>query len=367
MLHRPKIRQLTKGEKYMQTDMHYYGTYAMARAAGIERDACFIIATAAQFVDDHANKETIKFRDGARIDTEATAHHSTNINNVKEDDQRMVWVPFHFLPGNEGEAYQEKMLCRKDSDIAKEMVRHALTLHDKVYALPLIGITAHVYADTFSHHGFSGYKSSLNKVDKGSFQFDEEHSNSIINYIRGKVDKFYEKFQANIAESLSKLGHGAVATFPDRPYLKWSFTYESQPDQRVERNNPKDFLDGCKALHLMFSEFVQSEPDYKADKGKSFEEIESIVQTILACEDDMQGRINAWKGAANSGRLFANGAEEIPDYDGSVWHSQRESLANENDSEVAISEPIYHFYQAASIHRTYILRDLLPDNNLVAH
>ena len=37
----------------MQLDMHYYATYAMARAAGIEPDDARIIATSAQFVDDN--------------------------------------------------------------------------------------------------------------------------------------------------------------------------------------------------------------------------------------------------------------------------------------------------------------------------
>ncbi|NQT09546.1 MAG: hypothetical protein HQ573_00015 [Desulfobacteraceae bacterium] len=50
----------------MQIDMHYYGTYAMARAAGITRNAAKVIATAAQFVDDNAAKNSIKFRDGGR-------------------------------------------------------------------------------------------------------------------------------------------------------------------------------------------------------------------------------------------------------------------------------------------------------------
>jgi len=352
----------------MQTDMHYYGTYAMARAAGIDRDACFIIATAAQFVDDHAHKETIKFKDGARIDTEATAHHSYDIQNIDTEDQRLVWVPFHFLPGNEGDTYQERMLCRKDSDIAKDMVKHALTLHDKVYALPLIGITAHVYADTFSHFGFSGYKSSLNKVDKDSFQFDESHSDSIVSYFKSKADKFFDKFRGNIAESISELGHGAIATFPDRPYLKWSFSYEATPDQRVERNNPKDFLDGCRALHSMFMQFAELSPGYKCpDGGKTFDEIEEVVWDILNHEAKMDGRIDAWKDAAAAGSLFASGSESIPEYDEGTWHAQRESLKDEDDSEVAISEPIYHFYQAASTHREYVLRDLLPTNNLIVH
>ena len=36
----------------MQYDMHYYGTYAMAAAAGIPKRDAESIATAAQFVDD---------------------------------------------------------------------------------------------------------------------------------------------------------------------------------------------------------------------------------------------------------------------------------------------------------------------------
>lgn len=351
----------------MQTDMHYYGTYAMARAAGIDKNACAIIATAAQGVDDHATDETIEFLDGARIDTEATAHHTKDVKNLSESDQRLVWVPFHFLPGNEGSSYQERMICRKDSEIAKAMVENALSMHGMTYALPLMGITAHVYADTFSHHGFSGYKSSLNKVDQDTFQFHDGHRPEIIDYIKRKARRLFETFEANIAEDASEMGHGAVATFPDRPYLKWSFSYEDRPGQTVERNNPEDFLDGCRALHAMFVRLAELEPEYKADDGKAFEEIEPFVRDILSCEKEMQGRIDAWKNAASDGHLFANGAEEIPDYDESAWHDQRIGLSEESDSRVAIGMPIYHFYQAASMHRNYVLRELLPANNLIAH
>ena len=43
----------------MQLDMHYYGTYAMARAAGINSNASATIATAAQFVDDNTAQSHI--------------------------------------------------------------------------------------------------------------------------------------------------------------------------------------------------------------------------------------------------------------------------------------------------------------------
>ena len=102
----------------MQLDMHYHGTYAMARAAGLTAAAAKMIATCAQFVDDNVAAGNVEFEDGARIDSEATAHHAVDVENLEPRDQRQVWVPFHFLPGNEGESYTERLKCRMDSEIA---------------------------------------------------------------------------------------------------------------------------------------------------------------------------------------------------------------------------------------------------------
>ena len=152
----------------MQVDMHYYATDALARAGGFTREHSRIIATASQFVDDNAgtwDDEEILFNDGARLDVEPTAHHVLNWTNwtgwmrkhgLAAHQQRRVRVPFHFLPGGEGETCLTRMVCRKDSEIAREMVEHHLAKNDKSYCLPLPGIMAHVYADTFSRYGFSG-------------------------------------------------------------------------------------------------------------------------------------------------------------------------------------------------------------------
>jgi len=364
----------------MQSDMHYYGTYAMARAAGIKQEACRVIATAAQFVDDHANKEEITFSDGARIDTEATAHHAEDLHNLMLADQRLIWVPFHFLPGGEGNSYFERMVCQKDSPIARQMVERNLSLHGKPYALALLGITAHVYADTFSHHGFSGFSSKLNKVEQESFRFSEDLSEEMHSYITHKAERFFRpklswkerlsrwasQIAGHVADDLSGLGHGGVATYPDRPYLKWSFTYDD--GRAVTRDNPADFLDGARALHGMFGRFAASSPEHADEAAaKSFGDIEEDVRTVIGVQADKQGRTDAWRQLAASGRLFGSGAEQIPPYDQNEWHSQRRGLSAMSSSSGAIAMPIYHFYQAAAVHRSYVLRDLLPAHGLVAH
>ena len=118
----------------MQIDMHYYGTYAMARAAGIEPDDARIIATSAQFVDDNTARSHVELRDGSRIDQEATAHHPINLSNRDDRDQRRVWAPFHFIPGNVGESYTERLKCRMDSAIVQELRDHHLTFWDRPFA-----------------------------------------------------------------------------------------------------------------------------------------------------------------------------------------------------------------------------------------
>lgn len=376
----------------MQTDMHYYATYAMARAAGINSDDAQIIATSAQFVDDNVARSHVEFRDGTRIDQEATAHHPINLSNRDHRDQRQVWVPFHFIPGNVGGNYTERLKCRMDSMIVRELCDHHLTYADRGFALQLLGIMAHVYADTFSHYGFSGVSSRGNKVDNGSFRFHEDVEDAnggtaqlspdMRKYVMEKAHRFFENrgnhgglipnIKGWFGEELSgALGHGSVATLPDRPYLVWSFDYE-RPDAvvggRSTRNNPATYLAGCRALHSMFTRFTKLRTNTRDDSGgQDFEDISPQVREVLLVQADKIGRIQAWQEAALSGRIFDSGGEKIPEYDGHIWNKQWDQLNNAENYEAARDLPIWQFYRAAALHRTYVLRDLLPKHGLAVN
>ena len=60
------------------------------------------------------------------------------------------------------------------------------------------------------------------------------------------------------------------------------------------------------------------------------------------------------------GRDFGSGDETIPEYNGHAWTGQWEELDGKEDNEAAMDLPVWLFYRAASLHRTYVLRDLLP-------
>lgn len=359
----------------MQLDMHYYGTYALARTAGLKPAVCRTIAFASQFIDDNAAKLNILFQDGARIDAQATAHHVSNIiANRDEADQRQVWVPFHFLPGNEGDEFSERLMCREDSKIARDMVTHHLGYADRNVGIYLMGVAAHVYADTFSHFGFSGVGSRRNKVLNDSFIFDQNLDPDIADYIKGKADVFFQwygksgGFIANIkswlAETVSgALGHGAVATYPDRPYLKWSFTYEYPQKKRVHRDNAATFLNGCQALHDMFSRFADRNTKHSDGSGVAFETIQDQITDILGYQARMEDRIKKWRTEAKKGSLGKK--FDIPLYKPETWMKESADMNSSENSGAALKSHLYRFYQAASIHRQFVLRELLPKNNLI--
>lgn len=363
----------------MDKDLHYYGTYALARAAGLKAATARRIAMAAEFVDDSTDNEILVHPDGARFRGEATAHHPYDLApNNDRDDQLLVWVPFHFLPGAEGATQSQRLICRKNSRLAQDMVKHHLDLADKTYGVELIGITAHVYADTFAHYGFSGVSSRVNRVAFETIKLG--------NYdpYQTKIERFFAKFgtqgsllknfRVNVmgegAEKASgALGHGSVATCPDQPYLEWQYAYE-MPDQAgthnvIERQNAADYLEGAAALHAMFLEFAARRKSLADPSGPmDFDAIRPKLEALIKTKGSGDERIAAWKVAIADSSFSRKTDEPVPDYDHTAWRDQTQGLASLETPEAASEVPAYHFHHAAAMHRNFVLRELLPTNGI---
>lgn len=365
----------------MQEDMHYYGTYAMARAAGMEVRNAQIVATAAQYVDDALVSDDDEHDDGGMFQIIATSHNNSECivdAALHHLEQRSIWVPFHFFPGNEGETLSERLGCVKDSKLSQEMVenhlRHAVLVKDE-YGLALMGVMAHVYADTFSHYGFSGVSSRNNAVKGGSFEFNVKNE-SVKNYITDKYDKFIAKYTPSFViknwrkvlsqvaeEAVGSLGHGGVGTYPDRPFLNWRFSYEKDHRDSGWRNNPGDYLEGCEKLHAAFSEYARNTGI--AGGQVSFDSIREKVSRIVGLEAAMDKRIAAWKKAIGGSELFAAEKNEALDYSPNDWEQQKQQFKNLPDSNQIAKKEIYQFHQAAIYHRDYTLKHLLPKYGIV--
>jgi len=367
----------------MQSDMHYYAIYALALLAGLSQKTAEVIATASQYVDDSIGNDTLDHESGAKLIPEATAHHTADVRNLDRDHQRYIWIPFHFLPGNQGQALTERLVCREDSPLAKEVVRHHLGLAQTPFAVELMGITAHVYADTFAHFGFSGVSSRRNKVDNEDLAileasartrryWDEEIPKWFRKY--GKSGGWWKNIKRSIfsagAEALSgALGHGAVLTFPDQPYLHWRYTYEEEfpdrPRQVVERENRNHYLEACRKLHDMFARFAQKREDLRAGThGGDFDQAEEKIKKILAIEDGKNARARAWRKLLREDPLF--GQLSVATYDADQgWNRDRNDFPELEDVRAITEFSVFRFFQAASLHRHYVLRELLPENGIV--
>lgn len=365
----------------MQEDMHYYGTYAMARAAGLRVKHARVVAYAAQYVDDATANNSEQHDDGGMLQAIATAHTNPEaIKNARRDqtEQRNVWVPFHFFPGNQGDSLSEKLQCQKDSKLVRIMVKnhieHAVSVKDE-YGPALMGVMAHVYADTFAHYGFSGVSSRNNRVDGDSFEFVVKDT-SMLAYINNKFTRFLKKYSSSflvdnwrkivneVAEdSVGALGHGGVGTYPDRPFLKWRFRYELDNRDSGWRDNPATYLEGAKKLHEAFGEFAE-----KAGirvRPVEFSRIKSKVAEIIRLEADMKGRIEAWKKAILNQELFETEAKEVLTYSKDDWERQKKLFASLPDSQTVVDQEIYRFHQAAVYHRDYTMKQLLPRHGIV--
>lgn len=352
----------------MQVDMHYYGTYAMARAAGITEEDASVIAYASQFVDDLTRYDSGQHPDGGLLFGITTSHSpkATWIDNaadVKKDnaEQRRIWIPFHFFPGGKGESFQEKILCCKDSALVNEMLNNHLT-HGatKKFSLELVGIAAHVYMDTFSHYGFSGMSSELNSVTPYSIKCTSTPCESVFSYITDKLEKTIGLAAEVGSESL---GHAGAATFPDRPFLSWEIEFLTpRPDGEIksERNNPQTYLEGCEKLHSFFCRFAEQRYPAGTVTAKKFAEIKDEVQKILAFEGNGEQRCLQW--------LASPLASAAPAYIPEIWEDEKRRIFEKlSVSKDGIDTHSYRFHQAAAYHRYYVLKDLLPAHGIAVY
>jgi hypothetical protein len=350
----------------MQIDGHHTLTYVVARLAGLGHKDADIVAYSAQYVDEATNKGVIKFDNGAMYHRTASAHKMLDYRNSDELSNHRVWVPFHFLPGNGGlpagenpdGKFIEKLICKPDSYTARDMLRAMMDDKDKDYSLHRLGITLHVYADTFAHQGFSGVNHKINEVSELSCGNAENDKS------------FFESMKNFFVSSMFPLGHGASLSHPDKPFLTWS--YIDGNGQRVERNNHKIFCDAADAMCRAIQCYIANDDSMSLELQPGLtEEDKVLIGKLLADFISEKGdeRHSAWLDAISSG-IFSFGPvilEFKPKGEGS-WKYQainQEKKEDKDDDIFPFYPDFLHsnwklFHDALQAHRFSILHDVLP-------
>jgi hypothetical protein len=347
----------------MQIDFHHGVTYVLARLAGFDETEAGTIAYSAQYVDDATQSGVIKFDNGAMFTRMSSAHKLLDYRNFQELANHRVWLPFHFLPGNGGlpsdqtppGSFIDKLICRPNSPVAQDMVAECIHQRHKPYALYRLGITLHVYADTWAHQGFAGVNHQVNNV-KQIFNAAGEPD-------RNLLDRMISYF---ITEALP-LGHGAVFGHPDKPFLQWS--YINGRGEHIQRNNPVDFMTAAEQMVQALQRYRLG--DTKAVvSGLSEGDRTQIAQCFQTISDEKSHvRHEKWLGAIAQGTFSFGPSPVTYNPDGpESWKSialQDQIDPNDHDAVYPYHEGFLtshwkNFHDALLAHHFFITRELLP-------
>jgi hypothetical protein len=357
----------------MQIDFHHAVTYVVARLAGFEPGQASIIAHSAQYVDDATSTGEITFSNGAGYQRISSAHKTLDYRNFKDLENAKVWVPFHFLPGNGGlpagkdpeGGFIRKLVCRPNSPVALDMLRDCIRNANAPYALHRLGIAMHVYADTWAHQGFAGVVHQINLVK----DLEDEHGEPDVTLV-GKVKDFFgDLFDdwANETADQFPLGHGAALSNPDKPFLKW--TYTNGLGEKVERDNPKDFLSAARHLFDALT-MVRIEAGWSKEAPNAHQADFERIDSNLRSFDDPDGekRHALWLESIRRGE-FSFGPEELTYIAKGVGSWKHDALGSVDDAQDANEYPFESgflrsnwklFHDALQAHRLAVLHDILP-------
>ena len=355
----------------MQIDFHHAVTYVAARLADFEHEEAITVAHAAQYVDDATSSGVVNFHNQAMYYRISSAHKMIDKRNLSALENHRVWLPFHFLPGNDGKLsghnhegdFIHKIVCKPDSPVAQDMVKAAILDHKKPYALQLLGITMHVYADTWAHQGFAGVLHDINEVDDAT-----EIGTS------GVFDGFLGDFlRSKLDDLIPPLGHGRANIFPDMPFLSWK--YNNGHGKEIKRNNTDDFCAAANAMCKAMQRFRAKNPDAEvagiADADMA--QIRHLFESIK--EKDGEKRHKFW--LQNIANGYFDAIDAVPLEQISYEPRGRTSwkyaaLGSSHDIAVHKYQSNFLksdwklFHDALQTHRARLLHDILPPYDICA-
>lgn len=353
----------------MQIDFHHATTYVVARDAGFTHTDADIIAYAAQYVDDATSTGTIYFDNFAVYNRISSAHQMLDIRNTEELANHYVWMAFHFLPGNGGLAahqnpggsFIDKIVCTPNSPIAQEMVRDAIREKDRAYGLHRLGVTMHVYADTWAHQGFAGVLHNVNEVDHAC----ETSKSGIFKKTLGGI------LGGLLDDTIPPLGHGRALAFPDMPFLQWQ--YEDGRKKVVTRNNPADFIEASEQMCIAMKRYILGNADAVVSglSDVTREQIKKMFANTI--HEDGDKRHQKWLDAIRNGEFTVCGQVDIDDYlprGNDSWKAA--ALGTSHDMRVYPYKADFmnshwkHFHDAIQAHRFNVVYNILPKYGICA-
>lgn len=350
----------------MNIDFHYGIIYVVSRLAGLPPTEAETVAHACQYIDDATTNGILEFAGGQTFERFASAHQSFDYLNFFDRDSRQVWAPFHFLPGGEGESFEKQVVCRKNSKVAREMVRRFLQNEPADHRLHGLGILLHTYVDTWAHQGFSGTQSPHNAVHE--FFSEDYVEGDLEDRVKAELEQAWANVEGAAIDLAVKVGHGAAIHFPDLPWFKWR--YRNGFGEKVERDNLPDFVEAANMAYKVVRAHLSGTVDFESVENMDGSDAAAIREVLKSNRShDEQERLAAIGQQLCGGKL-ASIAESLPPYvpkgPGS-WKEKGTGLTTVDDgdeapewSEEFEGSDYRKFHDAVKEHRLDVTQYLLP-------
>jgi hypothetical protein len=354
----------------MNIDFHYGVVYVAAREGGLAPDAARTVAHACQYVDDATTPGILRFKGGETFERFATAHKVFDYSNTENDQNRLVWAPFHFLPAGQGDTLQEKAVCRPDSVIAREMMRRAIRQRNADTALHRLGVTLHTYVDTWAHQGFAGIECAVNRVSM--LKVEDAGQESWVTRMVETTERVGDEIESRLLSDTLPVGHGAALHYPDLPWAHWS--YVDGNGTRVQRQNLDQFMQAAEMACRAVRGFVAGNEAFETLPGLSADVADAVrLQLGSNTSNDEQQRLAAFCAAVEAG-VIPGLKEAIPQYipkGRESWKWQATGLLSDDDcGERPQWQPAFEasdyrrFHDAVKEHRFVVTQEILPAHGL---
>jgi hypothetical protein len=264
---------------------------------------------------------------------------------------------------------------------------------DSPRALHRLGIAMHVYADTFAHQGFMGAINPANHIEdvkSSDSRYDARIKGSTIkSMIIGvwkKTKAAVLLFAASLVQSWKErkwptkfwkdfmgetpLGHAAADTFPDQPYLIW--TYLDWTGKRVDRRNPVIFLEAVDMMTRALRAWRSGTTCMDLTKYAGLDPIDAqVVNRLFRDIDEPEGerRHLRWLDALAAGEFSFGPAtlQYVGKGVGSWKHQALGTLKNEDTgyerygySPAFLLSDWKLFHDALQAHRSDVVHGILP-------
>ena len=348
----------------MQTDFHFYAVYALARAAGFDPGDSHTVAYASEHTDDAKYAHTLDFENGGRFKQVLTAHRFLHWRVLDDATCYRIWLPFHFLPGNQGADFYERMVTRAGGSIAKRLMDDLLSSHHKPYFLHRLGIFLHCYADTWSHQNFLGVKQeSMNRVRRVKIKgLSRSEFLAHLRWLKKRVLEY----------AAPGLGHAQAGSIPDEPYREWR--YQNHAGKIFDITNSKRSLDAAQGCYEVMTRFLYVFPGYSRRSPRPWHEFAKSFENLFRHDGDLKERIQAWKNAISGGLFGWDPREEDQNlnYHDRDWFNAAVAVKERADrKELYERKPGFetshwkYFHDAAAYHQFTVLHEVLPEQGMI--